>query len=473
MVIVSFLITAFVGETAPAAATQLFGLTALLIYGLVTWHESRREPMLLNPLVAFVFCSMLRLGLATIYSGQLIRSGELSTFYLMGADLLPWLPAGLEIGSLAALAFYLGYKIRLIFPLNLVRKLVKSRSGPAKRGYRTVALWMLPIVLFLSYSPVHTLMSKLGAIADYAPMILIGMPFILLLNPKAKKADFILAFILASLVVVRQTMYSHRGYALFVIVGAIWALLLKNRRKGVIACVILALVYTVILHPAGTLVREDFHAGQPIQGFFTQARGAWHRSLETGPDWNLLNFPGSEVIRRMQVAQLLAVVKYNCETYGHLHGASIKHAFVGLVPRAFWPEKPRISRSAWMTVHLGWAQSEEEATTSTGITAAGELYWDFGLIGVFIGMILIGQLYRCAWDIFGSGAFGHPISAAFAFMLVMVPLGWLEGEASTVLPGITHMFVFGLPLVMLTSARRRMKQADEVTRPEEQDQKCP
>ena len=126
-----------------------------------------------------------------------------------------------------------------------------------------------------------------------------------------------------------------------------------------------------------------------------------------------------------------------------------------------------------MTVQLGWAESEETATTSTGITAAGELYWDFGFVGVFIGMILVGQLYRCAWDVFGTGAFEHPLSAAFAFMLVMVPLGWLEGEASTVLPGIVHMFVFGLPLVMLTSARRSLKTAGGVAESDEQNQKSP
>jgi len=332
-------------------------------------------------------------------------------------------------------------------------------------------MMILPVVLLLSYAPVHALVAKLGAIADYAPMILMGMPFVLLLNPKASRGDFILAFVLASLVIVRQTMFSHRGYALFVMVGVLWVLLLKNRRKGVIACVVLAVVYTMIIHPAGTLVRGEFHAGKPIRGFLTQARAAWQYSTQDRPSLDLLNFPGSEVVQRMQVAQLLAIVKYNTETYGYLRGDSTKHAFIGLIPRVFWPEKPRISRSAWMTVHLGWAESEETATTATGITAAGELYWDFGPIGVLIGMVLIGQLYRCAWDIFGSRALENPISAAFAFMLITAPLGWLEGEASTVLPGIVLMFLFGIPLLMLTSVRRRLEVAGRAPSVKEQNQK--
>jgi len=46
---------------------------------------------------------------------------------------------------------------------------------------------------------------------------------------------------------------------------------------------------------------------------------------------------------------------------------------------------------------LGGAVVPELAATSTGLTAAGELYWNFGWPGVVVGMYLLGAALSGVW----------------------------------------------------------------------------
>ena len=52
-----------------------------------------------------------------------------------------------------------------------------------------------------------------------------------------------------------------------------------------------------------------------------------------------------------------------------------------------------VTRGDWFTAYLGGSGSEEEATTSTGMYSAGELYWNFGVPGVVIGMFIMGWMF--------------------------------------------------------------------------------
>lgn len=73
-------------------------------------------------------------------------------------------------------------------------------------------------------------------------------------------------------------------------------------------------------------------------------------------------------------------------------GQGLEYLQWGLIPRFLWSDKPIVTRGGWFSTYLGLAGSEASASTSTGMTAAGELYWQFGLVGVGIGGILLGYL---------------------------------------------------------------------------------
>ena len=109
------------------------------------------------------------------------------------------------------------------------------------------------------------------------------------------------------------------------------------------------------------------------------------------------------------------------------------------IPRLLWPDKPSVSRGAWFTAYLGAAAREEEATTSTGISATGELYWNFGVPGVAVGMCGIGLLYGLLWRM--AGANPQKPFRMLLYVLVSIP-GMVDmPEAVTVYGGILSQFL--------------------------------
>jgi hypothetical protein len=83
------------------------------------------------------------------------------------------------------------------------------------------------------------------------------------------------------------------------------------------------------------------------------------------------------------------VYKMACDQ-GFLGGSEWGYILPGLIPRALWHDKPTIAQGFVFSATLGWGADADSATTSTGETAAGELFWNFGWPGVLVGMYLLG-----------------------------------------------------------------------------------
>jgi hypothetical protein len=129
----------------------------------------------------------------------------------------------------------------------------------------------------------------------------------------------------------------------------------------------------------------------------------------------------------------------------------IRYAFI---PRVFWPDKPAVTRGAWFTVYTGFAETEAEATTSTGITATGELYWNFGLPGVLAGMFALGWLFAQLWRMAGTDPRGD-IVRTLLYVSLMLQMNNMS-EFVTMLVSVTVMFILfgGLLVVTKVVARR-------------------
>ena len=98
------------------------------------------------------------------------------------------------------------------------------------------------------------------------------------------------------------------------------------------------------------------------------------------------------------------------------NGRTIALIPLAYIPRVIWPGKPITTIGTWVTdkyVSVGGA----ELNTATGPSWIGELFFNFGYIGIIVGMILFGVYFR-----FLKSYFFHPsstIPATFAGVLIL------------------------------------------------------
>ena len=125
------------------------------------------------------------------------------------------------------------------------------------------------------------------------------------------------------------------------------------------------------------------------------------------------------------------------------HGATLWPGFLWFIPRAIWPAKPVLSIGGWYAVTvLGWPPFGGEAA----VTLPGDLYLNFGIAGVFGGMLAYGLVLRLLYDRFvvnGRTVIGLclfvPIFLTFALMI--------EGNLSVII-GNAGLYVCALATVL-------------------------
>jgi hypothetical protein len=133
------------------------------------------------------------------------------------------------------------------------------------------------------------------------------------------------------------------------------------------------------------------------------------------------------------------------------------YASYAFIPRLLWPDKPTLSKGSWFTVYLGFSPRESEATTSTGITATGELYWNFGIVGVISGMLLIGVLIGAVWRMAGADPRGQVLHMLLYTSLLVDIMNMPEAVTTTGF-WVAEYLIFGAVFLLMGSrpAQSRM-----------------
>ena len=112
------------------------------------------------------------------------------------------------------------------------------------------------------------------------------------------------------------------------------------------------------------------------------------------------NSRGGLLERSSNIAQITNVVNL-VEKKGLYLGQASAPLIAALVPRFLWPDKPQIQLGSWFALEIGAAtisSSTGRANNSINMTIPGELYLDFGWVGVVLGGILFGGLVRLFWN---------------------------------------------------------------------------
>lgn len=133
-------------------------------------------------------------------------------------------------------------------------------------------------------------------------------------------------------------------------------------------------VLLFVLYGAFRQYNSSFQYGKPVS--FTTA----------------LTAQGGEMLQGWGLIGLTSILHVYPENQDHLRGSSVLTTFFMPVPRPLWPGKPERYGAEEVTRRMGWP-----ITTQSAISMPGELYANFGLLGIpLVGGFgfLFGVLYR-------------------------------------------------------------------------------
>ncbi len=210
---------------------------------------------------------------------------------------------------------------------------------------------------------------------------------------------------------------------------------------------VVVLVFVFIIFPLYNTFRrvdQNLDTTRRVDRTFDMAR-AW--TADKYMDASLFAF-----IKRVTiVSSVAAIISDTGRWVDYRYGETLLLAPIGLfVPRVLWPDKPNISigREFGSTFRLKGAMDEE---TEISPSMVGELYWNFSIPGVVVGMWLLGMGYRWGYQRFGAGSTFDPIRKALYATLLPTAL-LLEGSIAVTFAGIFKILAI-LVLFLLLSRR--------------------
>jgi hypothetical protein len=118
-----------------------------------------------------------------------------------------------------------------------------------------------------------------------------------------------------------------------------------------------------------------------------------------------------------------------------------RRAVENLIPRLFWPGKPVLNDSDITRAYTGIMVAGANEGTSIGIGYMAESYVDFGPVGMFVPILLLGVLWGAIYAYFLSRPHPAAVNCAFAAVALMDTVGY-ESSATKIVAGLVLRLLF-------------------------------
>jgi hypothetical protein len=233
-----------------------------------------------------------------------------------------------------------------------------------------------------------------------------------------------------------------KAYIMFSFLPIFW-LFIKNKRLRMwtpALALILGVFYLGLVAPVVQTSRlRPLEEGQNAREHLIDTFETWNREKPQELDQSFLADQLDQFVSRQFDAVPVGYMVGEVRESGLLLGETMQYASYAFIPRLLWPDKPTVTRGTWFSTRLGLFESEAEATTSIGMTAVGELYWNFGTLGVIIGMFAIGCFLGILWHMAGADPRGKPIHMLL-YVTIMISMTDMP-EAVTVAVSLAVSFL--------------------------------
>lgn len=132
------------------------------------------------------------------------------------------------------------------------------------------------------------------------------------------------------------------------------------------------------------------------------------------------------------------------------HGKSMVTWLVAPIPRVLWPDKPAIG----VGIDIGPVLFQTPRTSGVPPGIVAELYLNFGLLGVYVGMLVVGLLLRSLYVTFRPHFPNKALVLIYTLLASRIALGMLPGAVSASATKIVQEMIVLLPILyFITSAR--------------------
>lgn len=446
--IVSLLCGLHITFEMPALTISVGALICLIGYFTMAFREYTATKLRISPLSFYFLWYAIALGLCPAFLSLTYPLKNGLPFSVEIIE-LPNLAIGYVIFCLGSFAFHAG--MALFRPAHT--PVTYTGKHHPMIGLLT-CLWIVGIIVrFVD-------LSFLGGLAGVLRWLPHGVLCSLALLPQSyiglsKRTVSIFLVIGTLILVFIELREMSKAMVMFSLIPSLWRLVIGGgiSTKLVTRAAILIVAYFVVVWPLVLKMRtyknsnEDASVIQVFRSF-----GKDNMFAETFFNEATGRAVAIESIRafstRMFDPTPVGYIYQHVDQTGHLQGASLNYLKYAFVPRLLWPDKPSVTRGAWFTSYLGFSADEESSTTSTGISATGELYWNFGLPGVLLGMFGIGAGYGMLWALAREDPRSNPFAMLLYFMLIVKMPNM--PEAGSVIVGIVILAILFVPIIFLT-----------------------
>jgi hypothetical protein len=411
-------------------------------------YEGRHCALMVNPLSFYFIWYVVGFGLSPFYAAYLVTRDGVISFSVVNVP-----PHDIAVGYVLCL---LG-SVALHVGMQLSRPQDEQHRAYLEKPRYTVAILLAMVVIGIAILVRPQSFQAVGNLArplQVAPLT--GLVIFGLLGHeyfRLRRDMFAGLFAAGTLFLFAINLrFGSKALLMFCLLPLFWMVLIRRHLRRWFPAVLMLLIVFYLLVVAPTVRRA--RATALSQGETPASHLVHSFSLPAQDPVGMLPDQADDFLRRQFDPTAVAFVSGEVERSGYQMGETMRYATYAFIPRILWPDKPALTRGAWFYTYVGGSPRESEATSSLGITAVGELYWNFGVGGVLAGMLVIGCGYGLLWRLAGS----HPVTQPVHMLLyVLVSIYSMIDmpEAVTVFAAIaSNLLLFGAVFLLFDRQRR-------------------
>ncbi|MEA2443118.1 MAG: hypothetical protein QOJ12_410 [Thermoleophilales bacterium] len=183
---------------------------------------------------------------------------------------------------------------------------------------------------------------------------------------------------------------------------------------------------------------------------------------------------GYNVIQRRTngLESVALALRYTPNPNPYQHGRALAAVPLSLIPRFVWPNKPLYSPGKDFSVSYGGESEGRGYGLTIAPTYPGDLYINFGLVGVIVGSLLFGLGLRATANLLGTRRRGRSLPLV-VYLIVIVPAMLVEQDIAAGINAVmlrllvSGAFVYGLAVVTRRQSAGELSGAYQQSQPEQ------